>query len=116
MATSRAQSRKHRGYATQRALANRWRENGLAPYAKPPGAGENGADLLDGPPGIAVEIKARDTVSWPAALKQARANAQIGDIPIVVARHNGQGESTMDDWTVTMSLRDFEELYRKGSQ
>lgn len=107
---TRAQSRKHRGYATQRLIATRWRANGIAPYAKAVGAGEQGNDILD-VPGLAVEIKARDSVTLPAALKQARSDAGVGDMPIVVWRHNGQGESSMEDWTVTMTLADFEKLW-----
>lgn len=111
--TARAQSRKHRGYATQRALAARWRANGLAPYAKPPGAGEAGADVLDGPPGVTVEIKARTTVTLPAALATTGARSP-GDLPILVWRHDGQGEAAIDQWTVTMSLVDWEFLYRRA--
>lgn len=107
----RSQSRKHRGYATQRELAERWRENGMAPYAKAVGAGESGEDILDPPRGLVVEVKARDTVSLIAAIKQALKSAP-SSIPIVVWRHNGQGPSNMDDWTVTLRLTDFESLYK----
>lgn len=105
---SRAQSRKHRGYKTQRLIAERWRENGIAPHAKAIGAGEQGNDVID-VPGISVEIKARDSVSLPAALRQAKSGGP--GLPIVIARHNGQGEAAMDDWTVTMSLIEFEALW-----
>lgn len=106
----RAQSRKHRGYATQRELANRWRENGMAPFAKAVGAGEAGEDILDAPFGLVIEVKARDTVSLTAAIKQAL-RAAPDSIAWVVWRHNGQGPSNMDDWTVTMRLADAELLY-----
>ena len=115
---SRAQSRKHRGYATQRLIANRWRDNGIAPYAKSAGAGEQGNDILD-VPGLAVEIKARDTVTLPAALRQARAGmAADGNlaVPIVVWRHNGQGEAAIGEWTVTLSLADFENLWKAANR
>lgn len=107
----RAQSRKHRGYATQRELAERWRENGMAPYAKAVGAGESGEDILDPPFGLVIEVKARDTVTLPAAIKQALKSSP-GSIAWVVWRHNGQGPSNMDDWTVTMRLADAERLYQ----
>jgi hypothetical protein len=106
----RAQSRKHRGYETQRLIARRWKENGLAPYAVPVGAGDHGEDILNSPEGLVVEIKARDTVTLPVALKQAE-KSNPTEIPIVCWRHNGQGESSMDEWTVTMKLKDFEEMY-----
>lgn len=107
---TRAQSRKHRGYKTQRIIAARWRNNGMAPYAKAIGPGEQGNDVLD-VPGLKVEIKARDAVSFPAALKQADSGEGDG-LPIVIARHNGQGEKSLDQWTVTLRLIDFELLWK----
>jgi hypothetical protein len=107
---TRATSRKHRGYATQRLLADRWRTNGLFPFAKAVGAGEQGNDLID-TPGVCVEIKARDQVSLPAALRQADNG---GGVPVVVWRHNGQGATGMDEWTVTMRLSDWERMLTAG--
>lgn len=107
---TRAQSRKHRGYETQRLIARRWKANRLAPYAVPVGAGESGEDILNPPEGLVIEIKARDTVSLIAALKQAR-SSNPSAIPWIIWRHNGQGEASLDDWTVTMRLKDAEELY-----
>lgn len=104
---TRAQSRKHRGYKTQRLLAARWRAKGIAPYAKAAGAGEQGEDVLDVPK-FSVEVKARDTVSLPAALRQA--DYKNGKVPVVVCRHNGQGEASINEWTVTMRLIDWEDL------
>lgn len=109
---TRAQSRKHRGYKTQALIAQRWRDNGMFPHCTDVGNGRQGNDLSN-TPGLAVEIKARDTVSWPAALKQAESGkANPDDIAIVIARHNGQGEQSTDNWTVTLSLVDFELLWR----
>ncbi len=114
MANARAQSRKHRGYSTQRLIAKRWVANGMAPYATPVGAGDQGEDILNSPDGLVVEIKARDTVTLPTALAQAqKSNADA--IPIVVWRHNGQGEANIGKWTVTLFLEDFEDLYTAWS-
>lgn len=110
----RAQSRKHRGYKAQRLIAERWKANGMAPHAKAVGAGESGEDILEPPAGLVIEIKARDTVTLPAALKQAN-KSNPGAIPWVVWQHNGQGEASMDDWTVTMRLVDAEYLWRKAN-
>jgi hypothetical protein len=107
----RAISRKHRGYETQRLIAKRWKANGLAPYAVPVGAGDHGEDILNSPEGLVVEIKARDTVTLPTALEQAQKSNPTA-IPLVVWRHNGQGEASLDDWTVTIKLKDFETLYK----
>lgn len=98
--------------ATQALLAARWVANELFPWATDAGAGRPGNDILN-TPGLAVEVKARDDVSLVAALKQAT-SGNPSALPIVVWRHNGQGESTMDDWTVTMRLRDFETLWRNS--
>jgi hypothetical protein len=109
---SRALSRKSRGMATQALLAARWVANELFPWATDAGAGRQGNDILN-TPGLAVEVKARDDVSLVAALGQAmRGNPE--SLPIVVWRHNGQGVSSMDDWTVTMRLADFELLWRQS--
>lgn len=83
----------------------------MAPYAKAVGAGESGEDILDSPFGLVIEVKARDTVSLIAAIKQASRSAP-GSMAWVVWRHNGQGPSNMDDWTVTMRLADAECLYQ----
>lgn len=106
----RAQSRKHRGYATQRLIAQRWVKNGLAPHAKAVGAGESGEDILEPPEGLVVEIKARDSVTLPAGLKQA-SKSNPNAKPWLIWRHNGQGEASIEDWTVTMRLVDAEEMY-----
>jgi hypothetical protein len=110
-----AQSRKHRGYQTQRLLADRWVENGLFPGCYPIGAGESGSDIQR-TPGLEVEVKARgDNMSLPAAIRQARARAG-GNLPVVVWRHPGQGPAAVGDWTVTMRLEDFEELWRGATE
>jgi hypothetical protein len=107
---ARAISRKHRGYETQRLIAKRWKANGLAPYAVPVGAGDHGEDILNSPEGLVVEIKARDTVTLPKALEQA-SKSDPNAIPLVIWRHNGQGEASLNNWTVTITLKDFETLY-----
>lgn len=106
-----ASSRKHRGYSAQRLLAQRWVESGIAPFATAIGAGESGNDIVNGPPGIKVEVKAQgERMSLPAGLRQAAAAPGIG-IPIVVWRHPGQGPASIGEWTVTMSLADWEAMY-----
>lgn len=101
--------RKARGAKTQALLAARWRERGLFPYATDAGAGRQGSDVLN-TPGFAIEVKATTTQSLQAGLRQAEAGGR--GIPALIWRHNGQGEAQMDEWTVTLRLRDFEELVR----
>jgi hypothetical protein len=106
-----ATSRKHRGYATQRLLADRWRASGFAPHCHAIGAGEAGSDIQDGPAGLEVEVKAQgERMSLPAALRQAHARAGT-DVPVIVWRHPGQGPAAVGEWTVTMTLEDFERLW-----
>jgi hypothetical protein len=83
----------------------------MAPYATPVGAGDQGEDILNSPDGLVVEIKARDTVTLPTALEQALKSNKAAK-PIVIWRHNGQGEVSIGKWTVTLFLEDFEELYQ----
>jgi hypothetical protein len=109
---TRALSRKARGMATQALLALRWKSLGLFPFATPTGAGRQGSDIIN-TPGLAVEVKGREVVSLVAALKQAQSGADLDEVPIVVWRHNGQGEASIADWTVTMRLEDFESLWEK---
>lgn len=113
--TTRSNSRKARGMKTQALIAERWKEAELFPWATDAGAGRPGRDILN-TPGIAPEIKARDSVSLLAALKQAQTNAD-NDIPVVIWRHNGQGEQRIGEWTVTMFLEDFEryEVWRQAN-
>lgn len=94
---------------TQALIAERWKKNGLFPHATDAGAGRQGNDILN-TPGLKAEVKARDTVTLPAALAQAAADPDPG-MPVVLWRHNGQGEAAMDDWTATMRLKDWESLW-----
>ena len=105
-----SQSRKHRGYASQRIVAERLRT--LWPLAEPTGAGRQGNDIL-ATPGIGVEVKAQASISLPAFIKQAKANA--GDeLPVLILRLNGQGPASIDDWPVVMTMGDWIELMRKA--
>ena len=83
------QSRKHRGYRTQKVVAEYLEENGW-PFAESTGGGRSGVDVT-GTPGIAIEVKARTGFSPLAWVKQAEQETR-GGVPIVVFRCNGQGE------------------------
>ena len=83
-----SQSRKHRGYRTQRVVAQyltQWWE-----HAEPAGAGRQGKDVTGVP--FDLEIKARTAFSPKAWLDQVRQRSVVGELPIVVMRFNGQGE------------------------
>jgi hypothetical protein len=97
-----SQSRKHRGLRTQKVVAEELRS--IYPYAEPTGAGRSGKDILS-TPGISIEVKARtdfDPMAWVRqAVKEA---ANHDEIPIVVMRPNGMGETTVDQWPAFMPL------------
>ena len=85
---SMANHRKHRGYRTQKVIADYLKQ--WFPYADTAGAGRQGEDILNVPT-ISIEVKARadfQPLSW---IKQAETNA-AGKLPMVIMRCNGQGE------------------------
>jgi len=105
-----SQSRKYRGYESQRIVAERLRE--LYPLAEPTGAGRQGKDVL-ACPGLAVEVKAHANISLPAFIRQAKKNS--GDeLPVLWLRLNGQGPASIDDWPVVLTTKDFMDLLRKA--
>ena len=104
-----SQHRKHRGYASQRIVADYLRANGW-PYAEPVGAGRDGSDitgLLD----IDVEVKARRGFDPLAALRQLEERNR-GQLGFVVLRMDGQGPASIDTWPVVLGLRTFVQLLR----
>lgn len=106
--TQRSQSRKHRGIRTQALLAQRWQANGIFPYATDAGPGRPGVDILN-TPGVRCEVKARTKVSLEAELQKLKDGSD--DLRILVWRHDGQGEKSMDEWTVTLPLAQFERMF-----
>lgn len=104
-----SQSRKHRGYRSQKVVAEWFARNGW-PWAESTGAGRSGSDVT-GMPGLSVEVKARRGFSPLAWLKQARDEARKG-LPFVVFRCDGQGEANVGQWGVMMDLESFTGLLR----
>lgn len=107
------QSRKHRGYATQRLVADRLRH--LFPHATARGAGEPGTDLLH-TPGYAIEVKATSRGDLLAALRQAANNARDGELPVVVWRPNGYGPARVGDWVAVLTLDDLADLIDRADR
>ncbi len=99
-----SQSRKHRGYRTQRIIAEYWRRHGWI-HAEPQGAGSPGYDIT-GTPGVAIEVKARRGLNLRAWMRQAQKNA--GDwLPVLILRLDGQGETHLDEFPVILRHDDF---------
>jgi hypothetical protein len=85
---SMANHRKHRGYRTQKVIAEYLKQ--WWKYADTAGAGRQGEDILNIPT-ISIEVKARADFQPLAWIKQAATNAN-GKMPMVIMRCNGQGE------------------------
>ena len=99
-----SQSRKHRGYKTQRVVAAYLSQ--YFPYAQSVGAGAQGSDILNTP--FDIEVKARTGFNPSAVLKQLKARAG-GRLGFAILRLNGQGEQA-GDYAVVIRLEDFMEL------
>jgi len=108
-----SQSRKHRGYKTQRIIAEYLLP--LFPHCHAVGAGEGGKDLLM-TPGYSIEVKARTRLDIPSGLRQAEEHAEPGDIPLLVARLNGQGEKNVGNFAVVMTLESLTKLIGEQSE
>ena len=85
---SMANHRKHRGYRTQKVVAEYLKQ--WWAYADTAGAGRQGEDILNIPT-VSIEVKARSDFQPLAWIKQAEANSNH-KLPLVIMRCNGQGE------------------------
>ena len=112
-----AQSRKHRGYRSQKVVAERFRR--IFPNAEPTGAGRSGADVL-ATPGVDIEVAARRGFPVVEKMKQiaARAKSNHTDngplLGIVVLRPDGMGETTVGDWPAIVRLDDLIDLLKEA--
>lgn len=100
-----SQHRKHRGYASQRIVAEYLRDNGF-PYAEPVGAGRDGTDVT-GVPGLDIEVKARRGFNPSAAMRQQEERAEPTLLPFAVLRLDGQGPAVIENWPVILRLGAF---------
>lgn len=104
-----SQSRKHRGYRTQKVGAMHLAENGF-PYAESTGAGRSGTDIT-GTVGIDWEVKARTGFEPSAVMKQLK-DRDTGNLGIALLRLNGQGEQSVGDWVCLLRFDDVITLLR----
>lgn len=100
-----SQSRKHRGYATQRMVADYFRSQGWQ-HALPVGAGRDGSDVT-GIEGVDVEIKARTNLDLPALMRQLADRRKETGLGVGVLRLNGQGEKTVEHFVAVLTLSDL---------
>ena len=89
-----SQHRKHRGYASQRIVADYLREHGFG-FAESTGAGRSGTDVT-GTPGIDWEVKARRSLNLVALIDQMLDRGD-DDLHVAVVRPDGKGPATIQD-------------------
>jgi hypothetical protein len=106
-----SQHRKHRGYASQRIVAEYLRQHGW-PYAKSIGAGESGSDILE-TPDIDIEVKARRGFDPLSAMRQQAARADTR-LPFAVLRMDGQGPESIGAWPVIIRFDNFVTLLNQA--
>ena len=107
-----SQSRKHRGYRSQKVLALYLADNGF-PFAESTGAGRSGSDIT-GCIGIDWEVKARTGFNPAAVIAQMKERNNGKDIQLAVLRLNGQGEQSVQDWVALTRLETLVELLREA--
>lgn len=100
-----SQSRKHRGYATQRIVADYLRHQGWT-HALPVGAGRDGSDIT-GIEGLDIEIKARTNLDLPALMRQLSERKADTGLGVGVLRLNGQGEKSVEQFVAVLTLSDL---------
>jgi hypothetical protein len=102
-----SQHRKHRGYRTQKVVAEflqKW-----FPYADSAGAGRQGSDITGVP--FDIEVKARSAFQPKEWLDQARKRSD-GKLSVVVMRFNGQGEDA-GEYGAMLRFSDLIQLLNK---
>jgi hypothetical protein len=106
-----SQSRKYRGYATEKLVAQfltRW-----WPHALPTGAGRSGSDVT-GVPYIDIEVKARADFQPKQWIDQAeKRTAASGALPLVVCRLNGQ-KTEVGNYLAFLRFSDLVDLLVKA--
>lgn len=101
-----SQHRKHRGYASQRIVADRFKEAGWI-HAEPTGAGRQGTDIL-GVLAIDIEVKARRGLNLTGALNQQEERLpDDGILPVTIIRPDGYGPARIDDWPAALKFKNL---------
>ena len=100
-----SQSRKHRGYATQRIVAEYLKEQGWQ-HALPVGAGRDGSDVT-GIPNLDIEIKARTNLDLSGLMRQLSERKKSTGLGVGVLRLNGQGEKSVEQFVAVLTLADL---------
>lgn len=103
------QSRKNRGYATERLVASYLQQ--WWPHASV-GRGQ-GKDISNVP--FDVEIKARNSLDIKGTLRQIKARtSKSGELGFACFRLNGMGTASIEEFVCMLTLGDLVELLRKA--
>ncbi len=105
-----SQSRKHRGYATQRIVAEYLQAQGWD-HALPVGAGRDGSDVT-GIPNVDIEIKARTKLDLSGLMRQLSDRKKTTGLGVGVLRLNGQGEKSVEQFVAVLTLADLAYLLK----
>jgi len=106
-----SQSRKYRGYDTERLVSTYLRK--WWPFALPTGAGRSGSDVT-GVPYIDLEVKARADFSPKQWIDQvSKRTAATGHLPVVVCRLNGQ-KAEVGNYLAFLRFSDLVDLLVKA--
>jgi hypothetical protein len=109
-----ASSRVARGRKTQSLIAQWFRAHGWN-TATSTEAFLSGKDIRN-VDGFSIEVKATTAMPILTAITQAQNNADTGDIPIVVWRPNGFGETRISEWVAATTLEHMTALMRGQQQ
>lgn len=99
-----SQHRKHRGYRTQKVVADYLKT--WYPFAESTGAGRQGSDISGTP--FDIEVKAVTKFSPLAWIKQIK-ERKSDKLSFIVLRCNGQGEK-VEDYVVLLPMSEFMSL------
>ena len=105
-----SQSRKHRGYATQRIVAEYLQAQGWK-HALPVGAGREGSDVT-GIPNVDIEVKARTKLDLSGLMRQLSERKHTNGLGVGVLRLNGQGEKSVEQFVAVLTLADLAYLLK----
>lgn len=98
---------RQKGAAGERELAKALRSHGFETRRGQQYCGSNGDADVVGLPGVHIECKRVERLNLEDAMVQSRADARLGEIPVVMHRKNNC------KWLVTLSLDDFMTLYKE---
>jgi hypothetical protein len=102
---------KQKGTLAETAVVRYLRERGLDVHRQVLTGARDQGDVRG--LGVACEIKNCATVSMPAWLREAHAEAVNAGLPIGVVVHHPRGQGQVEGWHVTLTLEDFATLMQR---